>query len=355
MKKFLGVLLLVSLMATSLFATNFTWTSTTGGSFATTSNWSANPWGASGNYNDEYRGYPGMQSAAAVVDSAPSALPGRARIASNANGVDAKLDVVSGGTLSIAELRVADGTGANGGGGLLTQTGGNVVMLASNSGSSYSRNLMIGRGAASGPRSIGKYVISGGSLSYLDRGYNQTASNTGTWVDGVTYNTARLMVGTNVNSSGTHLGNEGTFTVIGDDATISMKTLEVGGIDNTRPDTVGHKGTMEFQLVDGAVSVVEVGSTILASTGLAEADLIVDLTSGTQADAILLIENTGASAVSGLFGNVTLLGGLTGSVVYTYNADTLELTGGNDIALIIPEPATIALLSLGLLAIRRKK
>jgi len=38
-----------------------------------------------------------------------------------------------------------------------------------------------------------------------------------------------------------------------------------------------------------------------------------------------------------------------------YDAATGQDGIGNDIALVVPEPATIALISLGLLAIRRKK
>jgi len=352
MKKILGVLLLVCLMGTSVFAANYTWTSTTDGSWSTAANWSAAPV-SPGNYNDEYRLYgPATKGGGAKVDSAVGPYNGRARISWDKPAVGdtnaARLTIVSGGSISIAELRAGDqGLSATAGSyGEVIQTGGTVTMIASSSGtSSYSRNIILGRGGNSGPAAEGLYKISGGTITY---------DNT------ITYNDAKLMVGASPNVT----GSTGKFVVVGNDASITMKSLYVGsdGIAGR-----GGTGTMEFQVdSDGVSKVVLDSAVILDNQGASStANLVVSLLSTDPTTDLVLIETVGATAVSGLFdtlnggsaaeGATVVLGSTTFTLTYLYDAVTGTPDIGNDIALLIPEPATVALLGLGLLAIRRKK
>ncbi|MDD5011309.1 MAG: PEP-CTERM sorting domain-containing protein [Phycisphaerae bacterium] len=152
-------------------------------------------------------------------------------------------------------------------------------------------------------------------------------------------------------------GSVGKLSVTGSDATISMGgTMYIANDSSSASGNTG-EGTLEFNLVDGAVSKIQVDSTVIDSQAeeAAVANLLVNLTSGLQQTVTILVQNTGASAVVGVFDNITLGAGVKGYIVYDYNAEAMEEGTGNDIALIIPEPATIALLSLGLFIIRRKK
>jgi hypothetical protein len=355
--KFLGVLLLVCLMTTGVFAGNFTWTSTIGGSWATSANWNATPV-PPGVYNDTYLLYGrATMGGGATVDSVVSPYNGRARISWDKPAVGdtnaARLNIVSGGSISIAELRVGEqGISSTAGSyGEIVQTGGTVNMIASSSGTgSYSRNIILGRGGSSGPAAEGLYKISGGTITY---------DNT------LAYNTARLLVGASPNAT----GSTGTFRVIGNAASITMKSLYVGS-DGTAGR--GGTGTMEFQIGDSGVDkvsrVVLDDAVILDNQGAASiANLVVSLLATAPLEDIVLIETKSPNAVSGIFdslngvvggadeGDTVVLGGITFTLTYRYDVATATRDIGNDIALLIPEPATVALLSLGLLAIRRKK
>ena len=364
--RLLGVLLLVSLMATSGFAANYTWISTTGGSWSTggaePNHWNAVP-PTGGAYNDEYRFYgPATKGGGGTVDSVVGPYYGRARISWDKPAVGdtnaARLNIVSGGSISIAELRAGDqGLSTSAGSyGEIVQTGGTVNMIASSSGTSYSRNIIIGRGGSSGPLAEGLYKISGGTVTY-----NNTYAG----------NDAKLLVGASPNVT----GSTGTFRVIGNPASITMKSLYVGS-DGTAGR--GGTGTMEFQIGDTGVDkvsrVVLDSAVILDAQGASStAKLVVSLLAGAPLEDIVLIQTKSATAVSGIFdslkgdgaataaaeGASVVLGGTTYNLTYLYNAEANGGLGergtGNDIALLIPEPATIALLSLGLLAIRRNK
>jgi hypothetical protein len=246
------------------------------------------------------------------------------------------------------ELKLSD-TGAGGSGGkygYLIQTGGTV-----DTGSAG--KVEVGYKAGG----IGSYTISGGSLI-------MTASNS----------TSQLIVG----GSGA-VGSTGTFDVIGTAPVITLNRLWVGAKDSSG----GYNGTATMKLeasspgsgvssikltnagtgvyidpVNNAVANLDVTSLVVSSTALPSV--------------IVLIETLGTAAVTGVFDSV-LDGDSTGSgaqnstvmlkdelnnlhqytLTYLYNANGDGKT--NDIALIIPEPATIALLSLGLIAIRRNK
>jgi hypothetical protein len=80
---------------------------------------------------------------------------------------------------------------------------------------------------------------------------------------------------------------------------------------------------------------------------------------------ILLIDNQGTSAVNGLFDSLnggsaaegTLVALSFGGIDYNYTLTYLGGTGGNDVMLLIPEPATVMIFTLGIVAVctRRKK
>jgi hypothetical protein len=157
---------------------------------------------------------------------------------------------------------------------------------------------------------------------------------------------------------------KGTLHVIGTGGTIDMGALELGG----RFDKTGRQsdGTVAFDIVAGGVSAVQVArstSFYAASTTHLTATLTEALA---NYNPIVLVKNAGAAAVNGVFGNVN--GGYVGDAYegawvdigmgvmaqLTYVYDCGDGTA-NDIALIVPEPATLALLSLGMFIIRRKK
>ncbi|MFA5293262.1 MAG: PEP-CTERM sorting domain-containing protein [Phycisphaerae bacterium] len=155
-------------------------------------------------------------------------------------------------------------------------------------------------------------------------------------------------------------GSIGKLSVTGSDAVISM-----GGqmyIANDSSSASGNTGnaTVEFNVVDGDVSKIQVLETIIDSQDeeAAVATLLVNSSGAVPTGDIVLIENTGTADVVGEFDNAAEgaqfnVGGVIMTLTYQYAAGVDEVT--NDIALLIPEPATIALLSLGMFIIRRKK
>jgi hypothetical protein len=351
--------LLVCLMATSVFAVNYSWISTSGGDWADgTAVWNVTPV-TPGLYNDEYRFYgEKLIGSTATIGQDEGTYNGRIRLsgadASVSPELSANMSIVAGGSISVAEFRIGDGiSGTTGGFGYVSQTGGTVNMIATNSGTSYSRNLIIGRGANSGPMENGFYTISGGTITYDNS---------------ITYNDAKLMVGASPNgTTSTAASAKGTFTVVGNAASITMKSLYVGSDASTYAARQLGTGTMEFQVAAAGVSKVVLDNAVILDAGGATstANLVVSLLSTAPATDIVLIETKSATAVSGLFdtlnggsaaeGAAVVLGGQTYLLTYVYDAVTQTAGVGNDIALLIPEPATIALLSLGLFAIRRRK
>lgn len=258
-------------------------------------------------------------------------------------GAAAIMEIVAGGSIGMKEVRIGAGgaTGSTTITGYLNQTGGTLSVY--NDGDIY-----IGRqGNAAGKIGVGYYTISGGTLTY-DAGTTTTKG--------------RLYVGGCSGTEGQN-GSIGTFTVVGNDATINMKKLYVGAQTATRYGT----GNLEFKIDSDGLSPIRLSdadSIILDQAGASStAALLVSLLAAPPSGSIPLVENQSTGAVSGLFDSLNGGSAAEGaSVVLSYGGNDYNYTltyqggiGGNDI-LLIPEPATMVLLGLGsLIAVRRRR
>lgn len=230
---------------------------------------------------------------------------------------DATLIIAGGELVGPGWMRVGAGNP-----GTVLQTGG---MLKFQKGKDTSR-LVIGDSGGSD----GSYTISGGTITYdtTDGGLGQ------------------LIIGDR--------GGMGTLTVFGGGSVIDMGSLHVGGREAGR----GADGTLEFIINGIGVTPIQVNDVILDPDGdSSTAALVVDLIGIGDGDLVpeyLLVDNTGSDPVDGIFdsmpeGTVVTLD--TTAYYLTYMGGT-----GNDIML-VPEPATVALLGLGglIAAVRRRR
>ena len=162
-------------------------------------------------------------------------------------------------------------------------------------------------------------------------------------------------------------GSKGKLTVVGTGGTIALGgAMYIANNSTTVSDDTG-TGIIEFQLnSSGLVSEIEVAETIIDSMDepyAAVAKLIVDGTLGLPTAPIVLIRNTGTSDVVGHFddingyyageGSYVNIGGNIYLITYQYDAD--GDSENNDIALIIPEPATLTLLGIGGLVVAKRR
>jgi hypothetical protein len=350
--KFLGVLLLVCLMAGSTIA-------------ATIDAWMQNSTGPgpSGNWTDatmwKKTAVPPPATATGdeiklnsysvlttINTKLSNGLGPRLTLAAGINESNMhSLLLTAGGDANFSEVRVGHGNSSDyGKWGSVTQTGGTMALDKLQLG-------YYGTRISAATLAKGTYTISGGTLQ----------AKAGT--------TGRLQVGCGLTTGGTPSNNQGIFAVSGNDATITMRKLYVGS-DGTNAGT----GIIEFKLDSDGVSPIQLSVADDANTNVyldavgasSVAKLVVRLNAALDnpTAVILLIENKGSAAVSGTFdyfGDVTgqegacvKLGGYFYTLTYKYDAGTGTPGIGNDIAL-LPEPATLALLSLGLIAIRRRK
>lgn len=207
----------------------------------------------------------------------------------------------------------------------------------------------------------------GGSLEVVNNG---TFPTNGT----VTFKAAGTGNGFNVQGGTLTVG--GSFELGGGNAGITnFVNVTSGAVDLTSYSTIGTVGAGSALLnIEGSAASLSVGGNLLLGSGAVlrwavaengtvtainsdnfknvtlDGALIVDLSSMTATpDEIILIDNNGVDALIGNFSSATLIGGEGYSLSYTGG-------DGNDLSLVIPEPATLGLVVLvggGLLGARR--
>ena len=357
---------LVCLMTSSVFAT-YNWLQAdqfqdgNGNPYAATDNWTEpNQWSTS-------------------ATAPPSAVPGMPPPPTPPNG-EIKMMTnqwMSGTAHSTINSNIGSYTGVN------VSVNGNLyinnsaAVIGFNRGSA-GNGLRVGSNTAGGTTYTGTVYQSAGTVTatniYLGYGgSNGTLIGTGSYdISGgsLTCSTA-LTVGGGRNTSGAQQ-TVGKFTVDGAGATtISVTALRVGGTDVT---TTTNSGTLEFKLGSGVTAISCTSVSLDAGGANATTNLVVALTDeDVPPPVIVLVKTSGVGAVTGTFDTVsgdqtpltraeegdtvvlsTPLGvQYTYNLSYIYNAEAGTFGNGNDIAL-VPEPATIALLSLGLLAAVRR-
>lgn len=247
-------------------------------------------------------------------------------------GAAAELEIV-GGSIGMREIRIGAGgtTGSSTITGYLDQKGGTVSVY--NDG-----DIIIGRmGKDAGRKGAGYYTISGGTIKY----------------DGLTTTKGRLYVG-GVSSTGGVNGAEGTFTVVGNAPSITMRKLYVAAQTTTRYGT----GTLKFEIGSAGVSPIRLtaaDSVILDQAGGdSTAKLLVSLTAAPLPGNITLVENQSTGNVIGTFDTVNGNPAPEGASVvlsfggnnYNYTLTYKGIAGidniANDIVLTL-QPATPAL------------
>jgi len=377
--KFLGVLMLCIFMMTigsTADASNRTWVSGRSGDWNVGTNWTAGivPSGAAdtGIFTS---GICEVNSATGVISLAQIQGPKAAQTAGamtwNIKSGASVTNPVLGATATTVSLSRFAGVSMT-----VNQSGGNFRIYGNDAGSAGLGELRLNSGSATSAGSTANYNLSGGLLDVeiLSRGTSNmtTANFTATGGTLVVRNRitkfGRVTDGNGVAQPGQGF-NQGLATLeIGNIGTVS--SIYIGGSpDNGEPNgsrtdyDIGAGGVLNIDIASASSfdKIRQYGD--LADTagatlsidllgGYTPTDTYFDVWSFTDANAIVstdpLTPYTKYISGSGAFGVVPA--GWTATWVDT-NADAATDT----LRLYIPEPATIALLSLGLLAVRRKR
>ncbi|MBN1788704.1 MAG: PEP-CTERM sorting domain-containing protein [Sedimentisphaerales bacterium] len=251
----------------------------------------------------------------------------------------ATVNIIPGGTLAgIGWLRVGEGSQANEGTtSAVIQTGG---LMAFENGirDEYKdpAGLTISDGG-SGSDCEGLYHISGGTMTYLHP--EATAGG-------------HLRIGDR--------GGVGTMRVTGTAPVVHMGALEIGGRAGKTDLSRVADGTLMFDIKADGVSPIIIDDYVNVHTyEPSTTHLVVNLTEclNGPSDNIILVDNRGTDPVVGYFD--TFNGGYAyeGAYADIGNGVIVQLSyhagDGNDIGF-VPEPGTLALLSLGALIMRKK-
>jgi hypothetical protein len=242
------------------------------------------------------------------------------------------------------------------------QTGGSI---------SFADDIKVGdAGASSSGTDVGYLEITGGTLTAGDRiavGYQggSMASEGYMTVSGGTVNITGgggLKIGCE-NGDGAY----GYLGVIGDGGSINVTDRVLIANDSTGGSgDIGH-AVVEFELN----STGDVSRVVCEYVGIdsqnevdALAELLVTVTGSVQAADIVLFESTSTSSTVGEFDSLNGGSAAEGAYVQlgtewfqlTYQADVNGDSENNDIVLVlVPEPATLALLALGGLIVAKRK
>ena len=314
-------------------------------------------------------------------------------------GAGAGQDVQLGGTAGsvtaqpTASLRTLKIAGANNltltsgatltltGGGLL-KAGGNAATIAGGAGlSTGAAEFVIRANTAADAITIATPVTAGGLTKAGAGTLSLTGNNAGLGGD-VYVNAGKLLVN---NAAGSGTGTGTVFVRTG--ATLGGSGSIGGGVrvsagatvaPGNSPGVLSIAGPLTF---DGGTFAVEVNGPA-AGTGydqLAVGSGVVSLGAGVTAltltstgytpggsDRIWIVNHAGSAATTGFFtlggaalpeGGAVTIAGTRFNIFYGADLATNSLTGGNDVVLAVPEPATVglgALLGVGLLARRRR-
>jgi hypothetical protein len=223
-------------------------------------------------------------------------------------------------------------------------------------------------GASSSGTDIGTLTVTGGTLTAGDRivvGYKAGGEGYMTISGGVVDVTGGggFKVGCE-DSDGMY----GYLKIEGDGGTLNVADrFHIANDSTSSSGDIGH-GVVEFELnAGGNVSRIVCEYVTIDSQDEVDAlaELIVTATGTVNTADIVLFESTSTSSTVGEFDTVNGVAAAQDALVqvgtewfridYAYDCDDADLDD-NDIALVwVPEPATMALMALGLFAIRRKK